>query len=157
MTRRQQARLLDLPTDAASLHEHYTLDDFDLEQIKQRRRRPNKMGFALQLCALRYPGRLLAPSEIIPIEVLEFLGNQIGIAACDLAGYAAREETRHNHLAQLRDLYGFKSFTGRGATELRQWLLDQALFATSNLDLAERFIARCREAQIILPLSLIHI
>jgi len=60
LTKRQQARLLDLPTDTASLHEHYTLDDFDLEQIRGRRRAHNKMGFALQLCALRYPGRLLA-------------------------------------------------------------------------------------------------
>lgn len=151
LTRRQQACLLNLPTAAASLHEHYTLDDFDLEQIKQRRRPHNKMSFALQLCALRYPGRLLAPGETIPIEVLRFLGDQIGIKAGDLAGYATREETRHNHLAQLRKLYGFKSFTGRGAAELRQWLLDQALHTTSNLALAERFIARCRETQIILP------
>ena len=151
LTKRQQSKLLDLPTGVASLHEHYTLDDFDLEQIKQRRRAHNKMGFALQLCALRYPGRLLAPGETIPIEVLEFLGDQIGIAEGDLAGYAAREETRHNHLAQLRDLYGFKSFTGRGAAELRQWLLDQAFHATSNLDLAKRFIARCRETLTILP------
>ena len=151
LTKRQQARLLDLPTDAASLHEHYTLDDFDLEQIRQRRRPHNKMGFALQLCALRYPGRLLAPGEAIPIEVLQFLADQIGVEAGDLGGYASREETRHNHLAQLRDLYGFKSFTGRGAVELRHWLLDQAFHATSNLDLAERFVARCRETQIILP------
>jgi len=142
---------LDLPTDAAILHEHYTLDDFDLEQIGQRRRSHNKMGFAVQLCALRYPGRLLAPGEMIPVEVLRFLADQIGIKADDLAGYATREETRHNHLAQLRDLYGFKSFTGRGAAELRQWLLDQAFHATSNQDLADRFIARCRETQIILP------
>lgn len=109
------------------------------------------MGFALQLCALRYPGRLLAPGETIPIEVLRFLAAQIGIEASDLAGYAAREETRHNHLAQLRDIYGFRNFTGRGAAELRQWLLDQAFYAMSNLDLATRFIARCRETQIILP------
>lgn len=73
LTRRQQARLLDLPTDATSLHEHYTLDVFDLEQIKQRRRLHNKLGFALQLCALRYPEQLLAPGETIPIEVLRFL------------------------------------------------------------------------------------
>lgn len=71
LTKRQQARLLDLPTDAASLHERYTLDDFDLEQIRDRRRAHNKMGFALQLCALRYPGRLLALGEIIPSEVLD--------------------------------------------------------------------------------------
>lgn len=81
LTKRQQARLLDLPTDPARLQAHYTLDDFDLEQIKQRRRPHNKMGFALQLCALRYPGRLLAPGETIPIEVLRFLADQIGIEA----------------------------------------------------------------------------
>lgn len=51
----------------------------------------------------------------------------------------------------MRDLYDFKSLTGRGAAELRHWLLDQAFHATSNLDLAERLVARCRETQIILP------
>ncbi|WP_420012319.1 DUF4158 domain-containing protein [Tateyamaria sp.] len=72
LTRRQQARLLDLPTDAASLHERYTLDDFDLEQIKQRRRPHNKMGFALQLCALRYPGRLGPVPALCPAHVARF-------------------------------------------------------------------------------------
>ena len=151
LTKRQQARLFDLPTDAASLHEHYTLDDFDLEQIRGRRRAHNKMGFALQLCALRCPGRLLAPGETIPIAVLRFLADQIGINADALAGYATREETRRDHLMILRNIYGFKTFTGRGAAELRQWLLDQAFHAPSNFDLAERFIHRCRETQTILP------
>ena len=151
LTKRQQARLFDLPTDVASLHEHYTLDDFDLEQIRGRRRAHNKMGFAIQLCALRYPGRLLAAGEIIPSEVLEFLADQIEIDADALAGYATREETRRDHLMILRSVYGFKTFTGRGAAELRQWLSDQAFHAPSNLDLAERFIGRCRETQTILP------
>ena len=151
LTKRQQARLLDLPTDPTSLHEYYTLDDFDLEQIRDRRRAHNKMGFTLQLCALRCPGRLLAPGETIPVEVLEFLADQIGIDAVDLVGYASREETRRDHLMILRNVYGFKNFTGRGAAELRQWLSDQAFHAPSNLDLAERFIRRCRETQTILP------
>lgn len=151
LTTRQQARLLDLPTDTASLHEHYTLDDFDLEQIKGRRGAHKKMGFALQLFALRYPGRLLAPGEVISVEVLRFLADQIGVRADDLVEYASREETRHNHLAILREIYGFKNFTGRGAAELRQWVLGQAFHAPSNLDLAERFIRRCRETQTILP------
>jgi TnpA family transposase len=151
LTKRQQSRLLDLPADAASLHEHYTLDDFDLEQIRGRRRAHNKMGFTLQLCALRYPGRLLASGETIPFEVLEFLADQIEIDVDALAGYASREETRRDHLMILRSVYGFKAFTGRGAAELRQWLQDQAFHSPSNLDLAERFIGRCRETQTILP------
>ncbi|MBD3703911.1 DUF4158 domain-containing protein, partial [Klebsiella pneumoniae] len=40
-----------------------------MENIRQRRRPENRIGFALQLCALRYPGRAL-PGEMIPREVL---------------------------------------------------------------------------------------
>ncbi|WP_230794165.1 DUF4158 domain-containing protein, partial [Enterobacter cloacae] len=53
--------MFDLPTDELSLLKFYTLGDDDLENIRQRRRPENRIGFALQLCALRYPGRALAP------------------------------------------------------------------------------------------------
>lgn len=59
LTSRQRAALLDLPIDEASMLRHYTLADDDLRIIHARRRRHNRFGFALQLCALRYPGRLL--------------------------------------------------------------------------------------------------
>ncbi|MXG01956.1 DUF4158 domain-containing protein [Raoultella sp. Lac1] len=67
-TERQRAALFDLPTDELSLLKFYTLGDDDLENIRQRRRPENRIGFALQLCALRYPGRALAPGEMIPRE-----------------------------------------------------------------------------------------
>ncbi len=51
---------------------------------------------------LNYPGRVLAPGELIPAEVIEFIGAQLGLGADDLVDYAAREETRHEHLAELR-------------------------------------------------------
>ena len=38
--------------------------------------RKTGIGFALQLCALRYPGRALAHGEMIPREVLSFVGAQ---------------------------------------------------------------------------------
>ena len=104
LTARQRAALFDLPTDETSMPHHYTLSDDDLEIIRARRRPHNRFGFALQLCALRYPGRLLAPCEVIPLQVTRFLAAQLGIRPDDLAGYAAREETRHEHLAALRAL-----------------------------------------------------
>ena len=72
--------MLDLPTDEPSLRKHYTLADDDLEHIAQRRRDENRIGFALQLCALRYPGRALHPGELIPSEVVAFIAVQLGIA-----------------------------------------------------------------------------
>ena len=58
LTERQSSALFDLPTDDASMRRHYTLADDDLEHVNDRRRSENRIGFALQLCALRYPGRL---------------------------------------------------------------------------------------------------
>ena len=57
LTDRQRAALFDLPTDEVSMLRHYTLADDDLEIIHARRRPHNRFGFALQLCAPRYPGR----------------------------------------------------------------------------------------------------
>jgi TnpA family transposase len=151
LTERQRSALLDLPIDDLSLLKHYTLGDDDLENIEQRRRPENRLGFALQLCALRYPGRALAPGEMIPSEVLSFIGAQLGIPADALLTYAARRQTRQQHMDTLREIYGYKTFSGRGARDLRDWLFDQAEDARSNEDLAQRFVAQCRETSTILP------
>ena len=111
LTYRQRAALFDLPTDEASMLCHFTLADDDLEIIRARRRPHNRFGFAFQLCALRYPGRLLVPDEVIPLAVTRFLAAQLGLRPDDLAGCATREETRHEHLAALRELYGYKMLT----------------------------------------------
>ena len=78
LTDRQRSALLDLPTDEPSLRKHYTLADDDLEHITQRRRDENRLGFALQFCVLRYPGRVLHPGELIPSEVVAFIAVQLG-------------------------------------------------------------------------------
>ena len=68
LSERQCAALFDLPTDQITLLRHYTLADDDIEHIRGKRRSHNKFGFALQLCAFQYPGRLLATGEVIPAE-----------------------------------------------------------------------------------------
>ncbi|MBM2667912.1 Tn3 family transposase [Klebsiella pneumoniae] len=143
--------MLRLPTSQTDLLKHYTLSDEDLGHIRLRRRAHNRFGFALQLCVLRYPGRVLAPGELIPAEVIEFIGAQLGLGADDLVDYAAREETRHEHLAELRGLYGFRTFSGRGASELKEWLFREAEMAVSNEDIARRFVAECRRTRTVLP------
>lgn len=151
LTERQRSALFDLPTDELSLLRHYTLADDDLVHIQERRRPENRLGFALQLCALRYPGRTLAPGEVIPHEVLSFIGTQLGVSADALLTYATRRQTRQEHMDALREVYGYKAFAGRGARDLRDWLFDQAEEAHSNEDIAQRLVARCRETLTILP------
>jgi TnpA family transposase len=151
LTDRQRAALLDLPTEETAMLRHYTLADDDLEIIRARRRPHNRFGFALQLCSLRYPGRLLAPGEVIPAALSRFLAAQLGLKPDDLVEYATREETRREHLAALREFYGYKMFTGRGSRDLKVWLESEAETARSNEDLARRFVEQCRATQTILP------
>lgn len=54
-------------------HKHFALADDDLEEIRERRRPENRLGFAVQMCALRYPG------EMIPSDVLAFIGAQLDL------------------------------------------------------------------------------
>lgn len=151
LTERQRSTLFDLPIDEASLLQHYILADDDIEHIRIRRRSRNRLGFALQLCAFRYPGRLLVEGEHIPLEVSRFIAGQLGENPESLCYYAESAVTRRRHLVDLRQIYGYKMFSGRGARDLKIWLEREAETARSNEDLAQRFVEQCRRAQTILP------
>ncbi len=68
-----------------------------------------------------------------------------------LLPYAVRRQTRQEHLGALRALYGYKTFSGRGARDLRDWLYGRAEDARSSQDLAQQFVDECRRTQTILP------
>ena len=70
LTEAQLNALFSLPTTEADLIRHYTLSPGDLAVIARRRGPHNRLGFALQLCALRHPGRLIRPGELVPLEVV---------------------------------------------------------------------------------------
>ena len=52
--------LMALPDAKDELIRLYTFDDDDLAIIRQHRGPANRLGFAIQLCYMRYPGVLLA-------------------------------------------------------------------------------------------------
>jgi len=151
LTERQRIAIFSLATEPRGLLHHYTLADDDFVHIQSRRRSRNRFGFALQLCAFRYPGRLLTSGELIPRDVVEFLAAQLGARPEELLTYATRKETRRDHLIALRRIYGYKMFSGRYARDFKEWLSREAEEARSSEDIVRRFVARCRETQTILP------
>ena len=94
---------------------------------------------------------MLTVGEAIPLTVLGFIAAQLGMGAEDLDGYAIWEETRREHLAELRRIYGYRIFSGRCARDLKVWLEHEAEGAHSNEGLARRFVEECRRRQVILP------
>ncbi len=151
LTERQREKLFDLPRDEPTLLRHYILSDDDLRHIRQRRRPRNRLGFALQLCAFRYPGRLLQPGELIPPSMLAFIGAQLGVPAEELTEYGARSETRYQHSAALQQLYGYRPFEGKVRADMLVWLEQAAERSRANDQLAAEFLAELRRRNVIVP------
>jgi TnpA family transposase len=113
VTRRQQlteaqiATLFDPPIEQRELVRHYTLSVADLAMIRRSRGDHNRLGLALMLCYLRYPGRPLKMGERPPGAMLSFVAEQIDVLPCSFDDYLAAERTRQRHAAELQDRGGW--------------------------------------------------
>jgi TnpA family transposase len=151
VTREQLEELLALPVAESELIRHWTLNAADLAVIERRRGDPNQLGFALQLCAFRYPGRLLRPREAISEPALDFVAGQLRVAPGVLADYAARHQTRREQLRALRAAFGFCMFAAEDRRELLAWLVPVALASTDAAAIAATLLDELRRRKIIAP------
>jgi len=69
-------KLFDVPADEDSLIRYYSLSPADRLEVGLRRREHNQLGFAVQLCLMRYPGRVLAADETPPRAMLKYVAEQ---------------------------------------------------------------------------------
>jgi Domain of unknown function (DUF4158) len=102
----QWTSLLAAPTDERTLIRYASLSGEDLDLILSKRGHRNQLGFAVQICLMRFPGRALALNEI-PSALLHFLGDQLGVSPAAFADYARRDETRREHLIEGPRLFAF--------------------------------------------------
>src|SRR6266550_2626856 len=74
----QRAQFLSLPAEMSEqmLARYYTLSSEDLLGIRHHRRSHNKLGFAVQLAYLRFPGRTWTASEEVSPLVVSYIANQ---------------------------------------------------------------------------------
>src|SRR5215212_5950126 len=125
----QRDQLMRIPTDLPEreLARHYTFTAADLALIGQRRRDANRLGFALQLAVLRYPGRTLADLPEIPPRLLAYVADQVDVPAEALVAYGERRSTIFEHLDELRRVYGYRMCGWSELRELAGALLPLAL------------------------------
>ncbi len=147
----ERETLLALPETPEDLIRYYTVSDPDLSLIRQRRGDANRLGFAVQLCLLRYPGHTLSANDPVPPPLLKWIGSQLRIDPACWSQYAGREETRREHL---RELHTYISMTPFGLTDFRetvQALTHLALQTDKGAVLASRAVDMLRQRHIIIP------
>jgi TnpA family transposase len=151
LTAVQISGLFDPPADQRELVRHYTLSDTDIALIRRRRGDHGRLGHALMLCYLRYPGRPLHAGEQPAAALVTFVADQIDVLPDTINEYLGSEQNRRRHAVELQHQFGLRPFGTRPATELTRWLLPHAIENDQLAHLAELVLEECRQRRIIIP------
>jgi len=119
--------LLALPESDDELIRHYTFSETDRALIRLRRGDANRLGFAVQLCFLRYPGHALAANRDVPDVLIHWVATELWLDSTVWKDYGERAETRREHLLTLRAYLELTAFTRAEFRRLVRTLTDTAL------------------------------
>ncbi|EIM2512712.1 DUF4158 domain-containing protein, partial [Listeria innocua] len=151
LTPEQRQALMQIPQDEWVLGTYYTFAKRDLEIINKRRREENRLGFAVQLAVLRYPGWPYTHIKNIPDSVIHYISKQIGATPSSLSLYPQRENTLWDHLKEIRSEYAFVNFTLKEYRMTFKHLHQLALENGDAMHLLHECISFLRKSKIILP------
>ena len=151
LSNEQRTRLFAVPVDHAEMAKHYVLSADDLVFVRTKRRSVNRLGFAVQLCLLRYPGLGMGPAEQPPEAMIAFVARQLGVRHVDFANYAQRDQTRREHAVELQRYLGLRSF---GLMDWRACLrvgVDAAWATDRGEPIVQAMLAHLRISGVVLP------
>lgn len=148
-----RAALFDPPTDPAAIVRHYTFSPDDLALIGQRRRDADRLGFAVLLAYLRFPGRVTGVDENPPPDMLCFIAEQIGGSDRDFEDYARRSQTRRAHLGELQAYLGVRPFRCEDYRAVAEAALGEATGTDRGDAIVAVMIDHLRKRSIMLPAS----
>jgi TnpA family transposase len=137
--------------DPAAIVRHYTFSPEDLALIRQRRRAANRIGFAVNLAYLRFPGRVLDIEETPPADMLAFSATQIGCDPADFGVYAQRDETRREHLGELQVYLAVRPFRREDKRAVAHVAIEQAIGSDRGDAIVSAMIEHLRWRRILLP------
>ena len=151
LTPAERDGLLAFPADESELIRLATLCAADRTFIRQHRGHHNRLGIAVQMQYLRFPGRVLAPQERPHPGVLGILAAQLSVAPAAWDLYALRDETRREHLQELLRRLGKQQFTRAHYRPTVDALGPLALQSTQGIVLARALIERLRAHDVLIP------
>ena len=105
----------------------FTLSERDLRSIPRSRDPHNRLGYALQLCTLRFMGFVPDDLGSAPPDAVDFVAHQLAVEPNVLTAYGARAQTRQDHLVAVQTHLGFRKVGRDDVHTLADWLLERAL------------------------------
>jgi len=140
--------------DSDQLARYFHLDDADRTLVAQKRGAHNRLGFALQLCTVRFLGTFLTDPTDVPPAAIVYVATQIGVKhpVC-VVRYKERPPTHREHAADIQRVYGYRDFHPPATLlPFLRWLYSRSWFSAERpsvlFDLATAWLA---ERKILLP------
>lgn len=134
-----------------TIAKYYTLSEEDINYALSHRRNVNKIGFAIQLCCLRYPGWTFTDVKSIPHKMLSYISKQLNLSYTDFNHYGERRATRFTHIEEICTWYGYKPFTDIESRVLEEYIEEKAIASDEPFSLVKSGIDFLRNKKIILP------
>jgi TnpA family transposase len=129
MTEAEIVRFTSYPTEIpeADLVTFFTLSESDHGLLAALRGDDSRLGFALQLCALRYLGFVPADLSRSPSPIANFLARQLQVSPDLIQAYGERPQTRTDHLQKIERHLGFHKASAAEKNDLERWLRERAM------------------------------
>jgi len=148
----EKESLLAVPESKDDLIRHYTFNNTDLSIIRQHRGAANRLGFAVQLCYMRYPGVTIGVTEEPFAPLLHLVAAQLKMPVEAWNEYGQREQTRREHLVELQATFGFQPFTTLSHYRTAVHSLEELAWQTDKgIVLATELVEGLRRERILLP------
>jgi hypothetical protein len=132
---------------------YFHLDDRDRALLEPRRHAHTRLGFALQLCTVRFLGTFLSDPTDVPHNVVLHLSSQLNIADLSVLSRYREGEMRYDHVHEIMAEYGYQDFSSQPEHfRFLRWLYTRAWWSEERLTvLFDLAMARLIDRKVLLP------
>jgi hypothetical protein len=132
---------------------YFHLDDRDRTLLDPRRHDHTRLGFALQLCTVRFLGTFLSDPTDVPHNVILHLASQLNIADLTVLSRYREGEMRYDHVHEIMAEYGYQDFSSQPEHfRFLRWLYTRAWWSEERLTvLFDLAMARLIDRKVLLP------
>lgn len=134
------------------LERFFFLNEAALKIAWKKRRRHNRLGWAVQWGTVRMLGTFLEDPLEVPQVMIGYAAEQLGVddPSC-IKQYAERVPTQYEHAREIRDVLGFRDFS-EAEEEITELIASRvARMRNSRRELFDRAVLGLIEGQVLLP------
>jgi Domain of unknown function (DUF4158) len=137
----------------AQLALYFHLDDRDRTLLDPRRHAHTRLGFAVQLCTVRFLGTFLSDPTDVPHNVVLTLASQLNVADLSILARYREGEMRYDHIHEIMAEYGYQDFSSQPEHfRFLRWLYTRAWWSEERLTvLFDLAMARLIDRKVLLP------